>query len=75
MGRREGDWMKKKIMLCAFRAELSDDLTAGRFFGELSEEQQAAVLDYVNRSHDAEEAAARSATALLRLRQGRIDFV
>ena len=42
---------------------------------ELSEEQQAAVLDYVNRSHDAEEAAARSATALLRLRQGRIDFV
>jgi ribonuclease Y len=46
MGRREGDWMKKKIMLCAFRAELSDDLTAGRFFGELSEEQQAEVENH-----------------------------
>lgn len=67
--------MRKKIVLAAFRAELSDDLSAGRFFAELSAEQQDQVLDYVRRSFDAQEATARSATALQRLRQGRIDFM
>jgi len=66
--------MKKKIMLRAFRAELSDDLAAFRFYQTLSPDQQAAVNDYVARSRDEAEAVARSSTALLRLRQGRIDF-
>ena len=67
--------MRKKILLHAFRAELAEDLTASRFYGELSAEQQARVLDYVNRSHNELEAVARSATALRRLREGRIDFI
>lgn len=67
--------MKKKIMLRAFRAELSEDLAAGRFFSVLSAEQQQDVLNYVERSRDVPEAASRSATALERLRQGRIDFI
>ncbi|MBO5222660.1 MAG: hypothetical protein J6C26_10145 [Clostridia bacterium] len=67
--------MKKKIVLRAFAAELSEDLTATRFFESLSDEQKNEVMDYVARSHDATEAVSRSATALTRLRQGRIDFV
>ncbi len=67
--------MKKKILLRAFLAELGDDLTAGRFFSALSQEQQDEVLDYVRRSFDEQEAVARSATALKRLRDGRIDFI
>lgn len=67
--------MRKKVILHAFRAEIADDLTAGRFFSMLSQEQQAQVMDYVGRSFNVQEASARSATALNRLRQGRIDFV
>ena len=67
--------MRKKILLHAFRAELAEDLTASRFYAKLSPEQQAGVLDYVNRSYDEMEAVARSATALRRLREGRIDFI
>jgi hypothetical protein len=67
--------MRKKILLHAFRAELGEDLTASRFYAKLSAEQQAGVLDYVNRSSDEMEAVARSATALRRLREGRIDFI
>ena len=67
--------MRKKIMIEAFKAELSEDLAAGKFYAVLSEEQKQAVLDYVRRSFDAAEASARSSTALDRLRRGRIDFV
>ena len=67
--------MKKNILLRAFLAEISEDPAAGRFFSHLSEEQRDKVADYVRRSSDVEEAAARSATALKRLRQGRIDFI
>ncbi|MBP3300920.1 MAG: hypothetical protein J6M34_05390 [Clostridia bacterium] len=67
--------MRKKILLHAFRAELAEDLTASRFYAELSAEQKEKVLDYVNRSRDELEAVARSATALRRLREGRIDFI
>lgn len=67
--------MKKNIILYAFRAEISEDLAASRFFSGLSMEQQEKVINYVARSFDAREATARSATALHRLRQGRIDFV
>ena len=67
--------MKKKIVLRAFSAELSEDLVASRFFASLSAEQQEDVMDYVARSRDAAEAVSRSATALDRLRKGRIDFV
>ncbi len=67
--------MKKNIFLQAFSAELADDLTAFRFYSNLSEEQKEEVLDYVRRSRDEEEILARSATALKRLRAGRIDFI
>lgn len=67
--------MRKKILFHAFRAELAEDMTASRFYAGLSPEQQAEVLDYVNRSRDELEAVSRSATALNRLRQGRIDFI
>ncbi len=67
--------MRNKILLQAFRAELAEDMTAYRFFSRLSEEQQAAVLRYVYKAFDAQEALSRSATALDRLRNGRIDFV
>ena len=68
-------FLRKEIMLRAFRAELSEDLVAGPFFTALSPSQQSAVLNYVERSYDETEAVARSATALARLREGRIDFV
>ncbi len=67
--------MKRNIFLQAFSAELADDMTAFRFYDRLSEEQKEDVLDYVRRSRDEEEILARSATALERLRAGRIDFV
>lgn len=67
--------MKKKIVLRAFLAELSDDLTVSRFYSQLSEEQKDGVVDYVRRSFDAQESVARSATALHRLKEGRIDFI
>lgn len=67
--------MKKKILLRAFLAELSDDLTAHRFYAQLSESQKEGVVDYVRRSFDEAETLSRSATALKRLREGRIDFI
>ena len=67
--------MKKNILLRAFLAEISEDPAAGHFYSNLSEEQRDKVADYVRRSFDEQEAAARSATALKRLRQGRIDFI
>lgn len=67
--------MRNKILLQAFRAELAEDATAFGFYSRLSEEQQAKVLNYVYRSFDPREAVNRSATALDRLRRGRIDFV
>lgn len=67
--------MKKKILFRAFAAELSEDLAAAEFFSKLSPEQREQVLDYVYRSYDEQESVARSATALQRLRQGRIDFI
>ncbi len=67
--------MKKKILLQAFLAEVADDLIAARFYGNLSEEQQREVVDYVSKSFDEREMLSRSATALHRLKEGRIDFV
>lgn len=67
--------MRKKILLQAFLAEVADDLSASEFFGQLSEEQRQDVVDYVRRSFDEQETLSRSATALHRLREGRIDFV
>ena len=67
--------MKKKIVLRAFLAELSEDLSASRFYEQLSEHQKQGVVDYVRRSHDERESVGRSATALARLKEGRIDFI
>ncbi|MBO5214029.1 MAG: hypothetical protein J6B86_04605 [Clostridia bacterium] len=67
--------MKKKIVLRAFLAELSDDVTAFNFYSKLSEDQRDGVMDYVRRSFDERESVSRSATALRRLREGRIDFI
>ena len=68
-------FMRKKILIQAFWAELSDDLAASSFYEKLSDDQKAGVLRYVERSFDGEETVARSSTALNRLRQGRIDFI
>ncbi len=67
--------MKKKIVLRAFLAELSEDVTAFRFYSQLSDDQKDGVVDYVRRSFDAQESVARSSTALRRLKEGRIDFI
>ncbi len=67
--------MKKEIVFRAFLAELSEDVTAFRFYSQLSEEQKDRVVNYVRRSFDAQESVSRSATALSRLKEGRIDFV
>lgn len=67
--------MKKKIVLRAFLAELSEDLAASRFYAQLSDTQKDGVVDYVRRSFDEQESVARSATALKRLQEGRIDFI
>ncbi len=67
--------MRKKILLRAFLAEIADDNTVSRFYGQLSEEQKRGVMNYVERSFDEQEAVSRSATALRRLKEGRIDFI
>ncbi|MBQ1272097.1 MAG: hypothetical protein IIY12_01195 [Clostridia bacterium] len=67
--------MRKKILLQAFLAEVADDIAASEFFAQLSDEQQHDVVDYVRRSFDEQETLSRSATALNRLRAGRIDFI
>lgn len=67
--------MRKKILLRAFSAELADDLAASRFFFGLSDDQQRQVLEFVARSRDESETLARTAVALRRLREGRIDFM
>ncbi len=67
--------MKKKIVFQAFLAELSEDLSASRFYAQLSDRQRDGVLDYVLRSFDERESVSRSATALKRLKEGRIDFI
>lgn len=67
--------MKKKIVFRAFLAELSEDTTAFRFYSQLSNEQKDRVVDYVRRSFDEQESVSRSATALKRLKEGRIDFI
>ena len=67
--------MRKKILLKAFLAEVADDLSASRFYGQLSEEQKGEVMDYVLNSFDEQETVSRSATALHRLQEGRIDFI
>lgn len=67
--------MKKKIVLRAFLAELADDVTAFRFYSQLSDDQKDGVVDYVRRSFDEQESVSRSATALRRLKEGRIDFI
>ncbi len=68
-------FMKKKIVLRAFLAELAEDLSASRFYAQLSQQQKDDVADYVRRSFDEQESVARSATALARLKEGRIDFI
>lgn len=67
--------MRKTILLKAFLAEVADDLSASRFYGQLSEDQRDGVVNYVLNSFDEQETVSRSATALHRLQEGRIDFI